>query len=341
VSALSARRLRSALFAAGLALPSACGPAPTSAPPQEEVPLPRLAGVDPDVVEAIQAAREAVREEPTGDNWGRLGNRYFAHDFLPEAQRCFARAEALDPERYLWTYRRGLCLIDDDPAEAALHLLRSLRSLDEHAPAHETYAHVLFRLGRLDEAIAHYERASALDARSAHAETGLGQVLLARGDLAGARTHLEAALARDERHVEAHVALAQAYLGLGLEKKAQYHAELSRTLPQSSKREDVFASPSVTPAGARARTKYGKQLEKQGKLEEACEQYRIALRCNPDHYAARWSLASLLAQLGRKDEAVELLREAERRNPGFDQVRADLARLLDPGSATGPRAAEE
>jgi protein O-mannosyl-transferase len=227
----------------------------------------------------------------------------------------------------VWPYRHGLCLIDDDPAEAALHLERSLRALEDHAPAHENYALVLTRLGRTDEAIAHYARASELDPRAPQPEAGLGQVYLARGDLERARTHLEAALARDERHVEAHVVLAQVYLALGRAEEAEHHAAFSRALPQASPRDDVLAQPSLEPAGARARTKYGKQLERRGQTREAEQQYRTALSANPDYYAARWSLAALLAKSERKDEAIALLREAELRNPAHEQVRTDLVRL--------------
>lgn len=324
----------SARLALALLLAAACSAeAPAGPPPADDaIPLPELAGVDPDVVAAIETAVAAVRAESSADAWGRLGNRYFVHDFLPEAERCFARAEELDPERVAWTYRRALCSIDADPAEAAVHLERSLAQLDEHAPAHENYAHVLTRLGRDAEAEQHYRRASVLDPRSAQAETGLGRLALARGDFVAARAHLEEALRRDARHGEAHSALAQACLALGDAAGAREHAALSRTLPQASRREDVYATPSVAPAGARARTRFGRQLERQQKPAEAAEQYRIALRSNPDYYFARVSLAALLARQGQRDEAVELLREAQRRTPDSAQVRRDLERLLAGGT---------
>lgn len=322
--------MRSAAFLLVLGL-WACSPEEAAPPPSNAnaIPLPRLAGVDSDVVAAIEAARAAVAQDPSGENWGRLGNRYFVHDFLAEAAQCFAHAEELEPTRPVWPYRRGLCSIDDDPAEAEQHLARALLALDDHAPAHENYAHVLARLGREDEALAHYERASALDPRAPQPETGLGQIYLARGELEAARTHLEAALQRDPRHGEAHTAVAQVYFGLGREKEAQAHAELSRTLPQTSRREDVYANPSVPPTGARARTRMGKLLERQKQFDQALEQYRSALASNPDYYAARAGLAALLNRLGRSDEAVEVLREGERRNPDSAQVREDLQRLLD------------
>lgn len=305
----------------------ACGS--ESAPVNEAIPLPLLEAVDPDVIAAIQAARAEVEREPlSSESWGRLGNRLYVHDFTDEAARCFAKAEELDPKKYVWTYRLGWSLIDDHPDQAAAAFERCLRSLDDYAPAHEVYAHALLLLGREDEAIEHFTRASALDPAAAQADTGLGLIYLARGEYELARTHLEQALARDEQHGEAHTGIAQVYLALGMETEARKHAELSRTLPQASPRADWLGSPDVPPAGARMRTRAGKQLEKQGKPEEAAEQYRLAVRSNPDYYQARLALAELLVEQGKRDEARALLREAEQRTPDFAQVRQDVARLF-------------
>lgn len=318
------RNRRSAVFAAALALG---GCRPELQP--DEIPLPSLAHVDPDVVEAITAAREAVARDPrSSESWGRLGDRYFVHDFMGEAAKCYSKAEELDPSRSVWPYRLGWSLVNSHPDQAVAPFERSLRTFGSYAPAHEAYASVLVRVGRTDEAIEHFSRASELEPKAPHAETGLGLISLSRGDLDAARAHLEEALARDEKHVEAHVGLAQVYLALGLEQEAMHHAELSRTLPQTSRRQDPFGSPDLPPAGARARTKFGKQLEKQGKDEQAAEQYRLGLRSNPNYYSARLSLAKLLIRQGRRDEAIELLREAERLDPAFEQVRQDLKRLL-------------
>ena len=307
----------------------------------ETIPLPSLIDVEPEVAEAITPARAAVLPEPeSGKAWGRLGDHYFVHDFLAQAAQCYARAEELDPESFLWPYRLGFSLLKDHPELAAAPFERSLPSLDNQASAYEVYASVLARLGRSDEAIESYARASRLDPARPQAETGLGLIYLSRGDFETARAHLEAALARDERHVEAHVALAQVCLALGLEKKAQRHAEISRSLPQARPEADVMATPNLPPLGARARTRFGKDLEERQQVEEAAEQYRAALRSNPDYYLARRSLANLMVAQGRRDEAVELLREAERSNPSFAEVKRDLAKLLateerlDPVEAT-------
>jgi tetratricopeptide (TPR) repeat protein len=320
---VSPRAIPLLALAAALAA-GACDPAA----PRAEIPLPDLEHVDSEVVQAIHAARALVEQDPTsGLAWGGLGDRYLVHDFGAAAARCYRKAEELDPEHALWSYRLGWSLINDAPEQAIAPFERGLRALDSYAPAHEALAHALVRAGRADEAFQHYQRANELDPTSASAETGLGQLLLARADYAAAREHLELALRRDPKRVEAHTALAQALLALGESEEARRHADLSRTLPQADRHVDLLASPNVAPAGARMRTQVGVELQRQGKLAEAEEQYRLALASNPRYYTARWGLSRVLLKQGRRDEAIALLREAERLDPTFEQVRRDLAKL--------------
>lgn len=331
------------LAALGLLLAASCGggsgPAPALA--DGPIPLPALEHVDLDVVAAIEAARaELAADLGNAKAWGRLGDRYLVHDFMDEAARCYAKAEELDPESYVWPYRRGWSLIDDRPEEALGPFERALTKLERYAQAHEAYAEVLVRVGRGAEAVPHLERASELDPRSGHADTILGLYLVSLGEFERARIHLERALAREEQRVETHVGLAQVYLALGEEELARRHSEVSQTLPQSSRRDDPFATPNLAPAGARARTKFARQLERQGKLAEAEEQYRAGLAGNPQHYQARLGLAELLARTGRRAEAVSLLREGLALTPGSAQAELDLARL-ESGAAPGPDAGRE
>jgi tetratricopeptide (TPR) repeat protein len=317
---------------------AACGGSPAPA----AIPRPPLVDVEKEVVDAIQAAYAAVEQEPTsGKAWGRLADHYFVHDFTTQAAQCYARAEELNPESYLWPYRMGLCLAKEDPQAAVAPLERALRSLDNNAGAHQAYGDVLVRLNKSDEALKHFTRASELDPASAEAEASIGRIHLARGDFEAARQHFELALSRNERHVETHVALAQVYLALGMDKKAQRHAERSRALPQVKRESDVFATPNIPPAGARARSRYGQQLEQQGQPAEAAEQYRAALASNPDYYLARRNLVDILVAEGKRDEALELLREAERRNPSFEQAQRDLAKLTGAKAESQVESADE
>ena len=69
-------------------------------------------------------------------------------------------------------------------------------------------AWVLFRQGRLPEAVARLRQAADRDASSPKPHLALAEVLEAAGDRAGARSALDGALERQERPGEAHMALA-------------------------------------------------------------------------------------------------------------------------------------
>src|SRR5579859_5972390 len=73
--------------------------------PRPEPPRPDLSDADPQVVEAIEEARQAVLHAPrSASAWGRLGMVLRAHDFGEEANTCFAHAEQLDPNEPRWPY---------------------------------------------------------------------------------------------------------------------------------------------------------------------------------------------------------------------------------------------
>jgi len=301
----------------------ACAPAPGDA-----VPYPDLAGVEADVVRAVDEARASVEADPeSAKAWGQLGMRYFAHEFNPEALACFRRAEELEPENPRWPYRIGWTLFDEQPEAALEPFHRALGMQPDYAPLHEALGRIYVRLDQSDRAEEHWRRASELDPESAHAETGLGQLELSRGNHDAARQHLETALERDPKHVEAHIGLAQAYLGLGRQDEAQEHAETSRRLPQTTPRDDWLAAINVTPAGAQARTRRGLQLQRAGKLDEAAAELLIALENNPHYTIARQRLAQILAQQGDRAGALALLREGLELQPGSSELQADLAAL--------------
>src|SRR5262245_51121550 len=83
-------------------------------------PLPDLTNCDPEVTNAIEAARANVRLWPwSAERWGQLGILLLAHDMNAEALTCLAHAEEYDPADMRWPYYQGLIFLMDNP-EAAL-----------------------------------------------------------------------------------------------------------------------------------------------------------------------------------------------------------------------------
>src|SRR5262245_17354406 len=84
-------------------------------------PLPDVAldRAEPDVVRLVEQARGLVAKDPrSAIAWGDLGAVLWAHDFGPEAERCFRNAQRLDPSDFRWPYFLGVSLrtIDSDQA---------------------------------------------------------------------------------------------------------------------------------------------------------------------------------------------------------------------------------
>ena len=60
------------------------------------IPTADTAESDKEVVKAIASARTNVRRKPwSGEAWGQLGRVFRAHEFEPQADACFKRAEEL------------------------------------------------------------------------------------------------------------------------------------------------------------------------------------------------------------------------------------------------------
>ena len=88
----------------------------------------------------------------------------------------------------------------------AIHLWKhnSLHNKPDYADAHNNLGAALFALGRIHDAVIHYERALGLNPDHASAHNNLGAALAAQGKIDEAIRHHERALAINPRHAEAH-----------------------------------------------------------------------------------------------------------------------------------------
>jgi len=295
-----------------------------------EVPEPDLAGAEPEIAAAVEAARQAVIEAPdSAAAWGALGDRLRAHGWGPEAARCYRDAERLEPTRFDWPYLLGdvLALQDLEPATEALD--RAVALDGNYLPARIRLARLLVRLDRTAEARSQFEQALALDGDNYEAWLGLGQLDLAAGRYEDARERLERARAIDAGQGELHHALAQVYLALGEDERSRESAAAAGSLPVRVEMEDPRGERPLAPAGSLARNRLGRTLEDEGRLAEALEQYRQALVNNPDLAGTHLNLARVLAATGATDEAIVHYREASRLSPDNFGALVSLAGALD------------
>ena len=174
----------------------------------------------------------------------------------------------------------------------------------KQAPAiHNKLGYDLSQLGRLPEAVAHYEQALRL-----------------KPGYALAHLNLARALVRLDRHPEAIRHFEEA-LRLKVEGAAAAEAELGEALMHEGRIEEAIAhcraALRLAPTWAPGFNNLAYALLLAGRADEAIAAYREAVRLDP-RYAAAWvGLGYALIQAGRPAEAVAPCTEAVKLQPGF------------------------
>ena len=161
--------------------------------------------------------------------------------------------------------------------------------------AHNALGNVLTAIGRIDEAIAHYEKAVEVMPEYADAYSNLGVALAGRGQIDEAITLYQKALELKPNYVEAHNNLANALASRGQLDEAITHYEKSLET-----RPDNYV----------ACNNLGAALARKGRVAEAIRQYQKALEIKPDCAEAHSSLGLALAGLGQRDAAMAHYRKA-------------------------------
>jgi tetratricopeptide (TPR) repeat protein len=163
--------------------------------------------------------------------------------------------------------------------------------------------------GRIDEAIADFERAVEMRGRFTDALINLGDAYQAQGRFEEGARYSSAALSIDPASVEAHVNLGTALGGLGRagEAEGQFRQAVQLRADDPKAHNDL-----------------GLALASQGKVSEALEEFTAAVRLDPEYASAQFNLGAALANSGRLEEAVEHFSEALRIQPDFRRARESL-----------------
>jgi hypothetical protein len=145
-------------------------------------------------------------------------------------------------------------------------------------------------VGRLEEAIAHYQRVLALAPAHAVAANNMGNALQVLGRFDEATACYRTALETKPDSPEIRTNLGRALDSAGHPREAL--AEFGRAL-------------ALAPASAEIHYRVGSILENIPFLEDARAYYQMALRLQPDYAAAHVALGNVLADLGLEDAAWE------------------------------------
>jgi Flp pilus assembly protein TadD len=168
--------------------------------------------------------------------------------------------------------------------DAIAHSERAVAIAPEYPEALNGLGVGFARQGRAADAIEEYRRALAIKPAYDDAETNWGVALAQQGDLAGAIEHYQRALAINADNSNAHVNWGNALVRLNRADEAVPH---------------YAAALEIRADNADAQHNWGVALARQGRFTEAIEHFRAALAIDPGHAEAREYL----------EKATELLRQ--------------------------------
>lgn len=234
-----------------------------------------------------------------------------------------------------WTEKRAVDhydsaveLTDAGRLEDAIAQYRQALAINsELADAHGNLGAIFAGLGRQRKAIGQYREALRIDPDHNQANNNLGVALLDQpGRLDEAIEHLKRAIAADPQQATAHESL-----GMALDRKGE--------IAQAEKhfREAVR----LNPDNPGAHLNLGVALFKQGKVKEALVHYRKVLEANPDSVDAHLRVADIVGHQGRIEDAIGHCRQALRINPDHPPALNLLALMLLSRGSGKPEDVEE
>jgi tetratricopeptide (TPR) repeat protein len=222
-----------------------------------------------------------------------------------------------------------------------------LASVEAHAISDYVNGDFLTSEGRLDAAMAEYQKALAIWPGYSGAYCGLGSVLLQKGQLAEAIVQYQNALKFNPALSEALNNLGYCYLKSGrmddaivqyekvLEIKPDFpeaRNNLAYCFLQMGRTDDAItqyqAAAELEPGSATYQCGLGNAFLQKGQIEEAIARYQKALELKPDFPEAHNFLAYCFFQTGRMDEAIIHYKKAIELEPQSAPFHRDLGNVL-------------
>jgi len=296
----------------------------------ETLPQLKLDGADAAIVTVVNQARAEVEKSPrSGPAWGRLGITLAVHDFITEADRCFALAEKYEPGEVRWPYWRGLALSGTN-LEAALPCLERASKLGATVPAAPLrYAEALIDRGRLDDAEKEINRVYAQDTNDARALLDLARIALGRDQLSDSLDYLARSIALASNVAPSYRLLATVQERLGNADASAKARRIAARLPEVPEWPDPLMREANTyRTGKESAASFADLLLQQGRADEAIALMQQTTQAYPT-FARGWILLGR-GLLEKKDYAgaEKALRTAEKLAPDAAEVQPELGSAL-------------
>ena len=197
--------------------------------------------------------------------------------------------------------------------EAIAQFQKTLEIKPDHASAHYYLGRALLQKGRVDEAIAQFQMVLALQPDDAPARNNLGQILLQKGQEREALVQFQKVLENDPGDP-----MANFNLGTFLLAKGRVDEAIAR----------FQKSLAVQPGSLLARNNLGTALLLKGQEREALVQFQMALEYDPGDPTAHYNIGLMLCQQGRLDEGIEQFQKALETRPDFAEAHNNLGNAL-------------
>jgi tetratricopeptide (TPR) repeat protein len=268
--------------------------------------------------EAIAAYREAIRLKPDYPlAHYNLGNVLMAGKKWDQALTAYREAIRLEPGFALAHYGLGLVLGKEKrDYEGAIKAFKDAIRLRKK-PYPEAYANLGFALaecGKLDEAIAAYQKAIAFKPDHALTHFNLGNALMAGKRWDEAIAAYREAIRLDPDHADAHYNLGNALKAKG--KWDEVIAEYREAIRLKPDHADAHYNLGI--ALCTGKRDY----------EGGIKVLQAALRLKPDHADAHYNLGNALVTREKWDEALAAFREAVRLKPDLVDAHCNLGNVL-------------
>ena len=217
---------------------------------------------------------------------------------------------ARNPDSYLAQNNLGNVLFRNGRmVEAMEHYQKALAIYPQYELAHNNLGLVLFRNGRVDEAMEQYQAALVTAPDYADAHDNLGHALARKGRVNEAMEHYQRAVEIQPRNAAAQIDLGTALLQKGQADEAIAHLQMALE---------------IQPDNAETHNNLGIALFRMGQVDGAIVHFQKAVALQPDLTQAQEGLGMAFFQEGRADEAIAHFQEVLRIHPDFAEAHNNL-----------------
>jgi predicted TPR repeat methyltransferase len=252
--------------------------------------------------------QQAIREGAEHHKAGRLH----------EAERCYRQVLQENPDQPDALYLLGLLAHQAERKGAALGYLARAAGLRPNAAAWQHHlAEAWMAAGELDQAVAFYRKAIALESSRAEIRVSLAIALSRRGSYDESIAEFDRAFSMGLNHPEAFLHYAKVLLGRGNRLKGDWQQAADACRKSIALRGD----------SAEAWQTLGEAVGRLGKLDESVEAFHKAISIKGDYERPYHGLAVALAQQGKIDEAIASFETALKLRPQYPEAHQGLAAI--------------